>query len=68
MHHRPLLADPHFVLKALQGKSDEINTCIGCNQVNIFCCTVIRMSQLMLDICTRHAWTTFSLRSVCHVW
>ena len=29
---RPLLADPEFVNKAEQGRSDEINTCIGCNQ------------------------------------
>jgi 2,4-dienoyl-CoA reductase (NADPH2) len=29
---RPLLADPEFVTKAAQGRSDEINTCIGCNQ------------------------------------
>lgn len=29
---RPFLADPYFVQKAMQGKSDEINTCIGCNQ------------------------------------
>ncbi|QGU89062.1 NADPH-dependent 2,4-dienoyl-CoA reductase [Erwinia sorbitola] len=29
---RPFLADPEFVLKAQQGRSDEINTCIGCNQ------------------------------------
>lgn len=29
---RPMLADPEFVLKASQGRSDEINTCIGCNQ------------------------------------
>ncbi len=29
---RPLLADAFFVEKAEQGKSDEINTCIGCNQ------------------------------------
>ncbi|MBC3918554.1 NADPH-dependent 2,4-dienoyl-CoA reductase [Undibacterium sp. CY18W] len=29
---RPLLADPLFMRKAEQGKSDEINTCIGCNQ------------------------------------
>lgn len=29
---RPFLADPQFVLKAAQGRSDEINTCIGCNQ------------------------------------
>jgi len=29
---RPLLADPAFVLKASRGTSDEINTCIACNQ------------------------------------
>ncbi len=29
---RPFLADPDFVKKAAEGKSDEINTCIGCNQ------------------------------------
>ncbi|GAA5316684.1 MAG: NADPH-dependent 2,4-dienoyl-CoA reductase [Candidatus Pelagadaptatus aseana] len=29
---RPFLADPEFVNKAAEGKSDEINTCIGCNQ------------------------------------
>ncbi|KAF0685164.1 Aste57867_22866 [Aphanomyces stellatus] len=29
---RPFLADPQFVLKAKEGRADEINTCIGCNQ------------------------------------
>lgn len=29
---RPFLADPEFVLKAQQGREDEINTCIACNQ------------------------------------
>ncbi|WP_137885426.1 NADPH-dependent 2,4-dienoyl-CoA reductase [Pseudomonas sp. 2FE] len=29
---RPFLADPDFVNKAAAGRSDEINTCIGCNQ------------------------------------
>lgn len=29
---RPLLADPYFVKKASEGRVDEINTCIGCNQ------------------------------------
>lgn len=29
---RPFLADSEFVLKAEQGRADEINTCIGCNQ------------------------------------
>ncbi|WP_372861852.1 FAD-dependent oxidoreductase [Spongiibacter sp.] len=29
---RPFLADPEFIVKAVEGRSDEINTCIGCNQ------------------------------------
>jgi len=29
---RPFLADPDFVRKARQGRRDEINVCIGCNQ------------------------------------
>jgi len=29
---RPFLADPEFVNKAIAGKPEEINTCIGCNQ------------------------------------
>jgi 2,4-dienoyl-CoA reductase (NADPH2) len=29
---RPFLADPAFVAKAAEGRADEINTCIGCNQ------------------------------------
>lgn len=29
---RPFLADPNFVAKAAAGRSETINTCIGCNQ------------------------------------
>ena len=29
---RPFLADPEFVVKAATGRTDEINTCIACNQ------------------------------------
>jgi 2,4-dienoyl-CoA reductase (NADPH2) len=29
---RPFLSDPELPLKAMQGRDDEINTCIGCNQ------------------------------------
>ena len=29
---RPLLADPDWVVKAAEGRADEINTCIACNQ------------------------------------
>ncbi|WP_144146005.1 NADPH-dependent 2,4-dienoyl-CoA reductase [Paraburkholderia sp. BCC1884] len=29
---RPLLADPEFVVKTAEGRAQEINTCIACNQ------------------------------------
>jgi len=29
---RPFLADPDFVIKAMEDRVDEINTCIACNQ------------------------------------
>ncbi len=29
---RPMLADPDFARKAREGRADEINTCIACNQ------------------------------------
>jgi 2,4-dienoyl-CoA reductase (NADPH2) len=29
---RPFLADPEFVNKAAEGRAEDINTCIGCNQ------------------------------------
>ena len=29
---RPFLADPEFVIKSAEGRADEINTCIACNQ------------------------------------
>ncbi|MEP5685904.1 NADPH-dependent 2,4-dienoyl-CoA reductase [Nisaea sp.] len=29
---RPFLADPHFVKKTREGRANEINTCIACNQ------------------------------------
>lgn len=29
---RPMLADADFVQKAVEGRANEINTCIGCNQ------------------------------------
>ena len=29
---RPLLADAHFVVKAREGRAQDINTCIACNQ------------------------------------
>ncbi len=29
---RPFLADPNIILKAIEDRADEINTCIACNQ------------------------------------
>ena len=29
---RPFLADSHFPIKAMEGRTDEINVCIACNQ------------------------------------
>ena len=29
---RPFLADPELVLKSIEGRPEEINTCIACNQ------------------------------------
>ncbi|GAB2791566.1 NADPH-dependent 2,4-dienoyl-CoA reductase [Halomonas shantousis] len=29
---RPFLADPQWTLKAMEGRAEEINTCIACNQ------------------------------------
>jgi 2,4-dienoyl-CoA reductase (NADPH2) len=29
---RPMLADPDFIAKSKEGREDEINTCIACNQ------------------------------------
>ena len=40
---RPFLADPEFVIKAAQGRADEINTCIACNQA---CLDHVFQSQL----------------------
>ena len=40
---RPFLADPQFVRKAREGRADQINTCIACNQA---CLDVIFRDQL----------------------
>ena len=29
---RPFLADPFLLSKAAEGREDEVNTCIACNQ------------------------------------
>jgi 2,4-dienoyl-CoA reductase (NADPH2) len=49
---RPMLADPYFVKKAMENRAQDINTCIGCNQVStllfrvvIFCINTIFLLQ-----------------------
>ncbi len=46
---RPLLADPEFVLKARQGRSDEINVCIACNQACLDHTFANKMSSCLVN-------------------
>lgn len=46
---RPFLADPDFVNKAAEGKSDEINTCIGCNQACLDHIFVGKMASCLVN-------------------
>ena len=46
---RPLLADPQFVAKAAANKSDEINTCIGCNQACLDHVFVGKMTSCLVN-------------------
>ncbi|MEZ5538066.1 MAG: NADPH-dependent 2,4-dienoyl-CoA reductase [Thiolinea sp.] len=46
---RPFLADPEFVNKAAQGRSDEINTCIACNQACLDHIFVGKLSSCLVN-------------------
>lgn len=46
---RPLLADPDFVRKAREGRADEINTCIACNQACLDHIFVNRLSSCLVN-------------------
>lgn len=46
---RPFLADPEFVNKAEQGRSDEINTCIGCNQACLDHVFSLKMTSCLVN-------------------
>jgi len=46
---RPLLADPEFVLKAREGRSDEINICIACNQACLDHTFANKMSSCLVN-------------------
>lgn len=45
---RPFLADPNIMMKSEEGRMDEVNTCIGCNQACLdFTFKAIRASCLV---------------------
>ena len=46
---RPFLADAEFVNKAAEGRSDEINTCIGCNQACLDHVFMGKMSSCLVN-------------------
>jgi 2,4-dienoyl-CoA reductase (NADPH2) len=46
---RPFLADPEFVLKTMEDRSDEINTCIGCNQACLDHTFNMKMSSCLVN-------------------
>lgn len=46
---RPFLADPFFVQKAQEGRSDEINTCIGCNQACLDHVFSLKMASCLVN-------------------
>ncbi len=46
---RPFLADPEFVIKSEQGRADEINTCIACNQACLDHIFVGRLTSCLVN-------------------
>ncbi|PPE66919.1 NADPH-dependent 2,4-dienoyl-CoA reductase [Caldimonas caldifontis] len=46
---RPLLADAEFVKKAREGRADEINTCIACNQACLDHVFVNKLSSCLVN-------------------
>jgi 2,4-dienoyl-CoA reductase (NADPH2) len=46
---RPLLADPEFVRKAHEGRADEINVCIACNQACLDHTFANKMSSCLVN-------------------
>ena len=66
---RPLLADPHFVTKAAEGRADESNTCIACNQACLDHTFVNKRASCMVNPRAGHE-TTLTLtptRTVKHL-
>ncbi|VAV91889.1 2,4-dienoyl-CoA reductase [NADPH] [hydrothermal vent metagenome] len=51
---RPFLADPDFVKKAAEGRADEINTCIACNQACLDHIFVGKISSCLVNPAACH--------------
>ena len=62
---RPMLADSHFVLKAMSNRSDEINTCIGCNQACLDHVFVGKVASCLVNPRACHETTlTYSMTTI----
>jgi 2,4-dienoyl-CoA reductase (NADPH2) len=46
---RPFLADPDLVLKTIEGRGEEINTCIACNQACLDHTFQLRISSCLVN-------------------
>jgi 2,4-dienoyl-CoA reductase (NADPH2) len=46
---RPFLADENFVKKAAEGRADEINVCIGCNQACLDHAFTMRLTSCLVN-------------------
>lgn len=46
---RPFLADPDIVLKAMEGRANEINTCIACNQACLDHTFALKISSCLVN-------------------
>ncbi len=59
---RPFLADPEFVAKAREGRADEINTCIACNQACLDHIFTGRLASCLVNprACHETEWPTGS--------
>ena len=51
---RPFLADPNFVNKAAEGRADEINSCIACNQACLDHIFVGKISSCLVNPAACH--------------
>ncbi len=62
---RPFLADPDFVVKAREGRADEINTCIACNQACLDHIFTGRLASCLVNprACHETEWAAAPVRA-----